>query len=375
MLRTLTLTCFGLALLPLATQAQEAPDYNNMSAWVCHPDNPNDACDRDLTTTAIAADGSMSVQTWPENDKPEIDCFYVYPTTSMDEAGNSDLIANEQGEKITAYLQTARFRSECRVFAPLYRQVTVPALRRQFQGNFLMAYGDALNAWKHYLANDNNGRGVVIIGHSQGASLMLRLLAEEIDGKPVQKQLVSAILSGTSVQVPAGKTVGGSLKNIPICEKADQTGCVITFSSYRSTMPPPAGALFGRNTGDTKAACTNPAALGGGEAELKAHLSTAGEISTSFQPYPEWVKGKTVETPFASLPGMLYSECVEKDGYSYLEIRIKGDASDPRLDDLTGDVYANGEINKGWGLHLLDMSLTMGNLVDIVAQQANAYAK
>jgi hypothetical protein len=44
------------------------------------------------------------------------------------------------------------------------------------------------------------------------------------------------------------------------------------------------------------------------------------------------------------------------------------------LDDTVGDVIANGQILKDWGLHLIDVNVAMGNLVDIVAQQSKAYA-
>ena len=43
-----------------------------------------------------------------------------------------------------------------------------------------------------------------------------------------------------------GKDVGGSFQHVPLCHSASQTGCVITFASFRSTIPPPANTLFGR---------------------------------------------------------------------------------------------------------------------------------
>ena len=357
----------------------QAPDYSDIDTWLCHPGKNDDACDRNLDTTVIKADGSFTVQPFREAESKPIDCFYVYPTTSLDESGNSDLIPGEQGEIITAHLQTARLRKHCKVYAPMYRQITVPALRARMTGQPMemdatMNYRDVLAAWNHYLEHENDGRGVVLVGHSQGAGLLSRLIASEIDGKPVQDRLVSAILSGTSVQVPKGEVVGGSFKEIPLCETADQTGCVITFSTYRDRIPPESGAMFGRNVGNNVAACTNPANLKGGKAELDARMSTIGEISTSFGSYTPWVEGdKKVETPFVALPGMLFGECVERSGYHYLEISVKGDPNDPRLDDIVGDLWAGDQINKAWGLHLIDMSLVMGDLTDIVGQQAKAW--
>jgi hypothetical protein len=358
----------------------EPPDYSKIDTWLCHPDNAEDACARDLSTTIIAADGRFTREFWPDNPEPAIDCFYAYPTTSHDESGNSDLVPAEQGELITAYLQTARFRSQCRVFAPLYRQVTVPALRaimsgKSIGGDRAMALNDVKVAWNYYLEHDNHGRGFVLIGHSQGASLLRDLIASEIDGRSIQKQLVSAIIVGTSVDVPVGHEVGGSYKHIPLCRSAQQIGCVITFSSYRDRLPPPANAHFGRIRGDSMPGCANPAALDGGKGELTSYLSTAGEISLRFEEYKPWTTPpQPVETPFVSMPGMIFAECVKKDGFSYLQISVVGDPKNARADDIVGDYWVGTEIITTFGLHLIDMSLTMGNLVEIVREQARMYA-
>ena len=128
-----------------------------------------------------------------------------------------------------------------------------------------------LDAWNYYLQHDNNGRGVVLIGHSQGSGVLTQLIRNEIDGKPVQAKLVSALLLGTSLPVPKGKDVGGAFQHIPLCRSATQTGCVIAYASFRSTIPPPENSRFGRVQGENmEAACANPAALGGGSGELHA---------------------------------------------------------------------------------------------------------
>jgi hypothetical protein len=347
---------------------------------LCHPENTDDACDRDLSTTVILADGRFRLESWTDNPEPAIDCFYAYPTTSHDESGNSDLKPAEQGELITAYLQAARFRSHCRVFAPLYRQVTVPALRAMMRGESIghdraMALNDISVAWNYYLENENQGRGFVLIGHSQGASLLRDLIASEIDGKLIQQQLVSAIIVGTSVNVPAGRGVGGTYKNIPLCRSAQQIGCIITFSSYRDRLPPSADAHFGRIHGDSMPGCTNPAALPGGKGELAPYFSTVGEISLRVEKYKPWTTpARHVETPFVRAPGMVFAECVTKNGFSYLQISVLGDSDDARADDIVGDYWIDGEIVPAFGLHLIDMNLTMGNLVETVGEQAMIYA-
>jgi Protein of unknown function (DUF3089) len=214
----------------------------------------------------------------------------------------------------------------------------------------------------------------VLIGHSQGSFLLADLIANELDGKPIQSRLVSAILLGMSLPVPKGKSVGGAFKSIPLCASAAQTGCAISYASFRATMPPPANTLFGRVPGDDMAAaCTNPAALSGGAAEIHAYLNAAGTAFAGNAPQTMWVAGRTVETPWVSVPGLLTAQCVDNDHGSYLEITVHGDPNDPRVDDIPGDLITGGQPNASWGLHLIDVNLTLGNLLDVVGQQARAY--
>ena len=74
-----------------------------------------------------------------------------------------------------------------------------------------------------------------------------------------------------------------------------------------------------------------------------------------------------------SVPGLLTAECILNDNFSYLEITVNGNPGDIRTDEISGDVVANGEVNAGWGLHLIDVNLAMGDLVTIAGKQANSY--
>ena len=372
------------------TPAQSAPsaaadatkvDYSKPDTWLCRPGRTDDACAIDMTTTVIAANGTMTRETWSANPKAPIDCFYVYPTVSMDPTPTSDMVAGNE-ERNVVRQQFARFASQCRPFAPLYRQVTIGGLREVLAGKLMLdrtaAYDDVLDAWNYYLKNDNGGRPVVIIGHSQGSFILIRLIAEEIDGKPVQSRLVSAILLGTNVAVPKGKDVGGAFKNIPLCRSAEQTGCLISYASFRSTIPPPANTLFGRVVGDgMESACTNPAALGGGSGELRAYLTGAGSLIATAAPQKhQWVaNGAAIETPFVSVPGLLTAKCATNENGSYLELTVHGDPSDPRADDIPGDLAILGKPQPNWGMHLVDVNVAMGNLVEIVGKQAKAFKK
>jgi|SRR5690606_26916283 len=365
-------------LLPLGASAAQAEiDYSDKDNWLCRPDNPR-FCDTDMTTTVVQADGSTHREDWQRNDNAPIDCFYVYPTVSRDATANSDMEAGPEEINVIR-AQFARFGSQCRVFAPIYRQITLTALRGGLSGdNSLrpdreMGYRDVLNAWNYYLEHHNNGRGVVLIGHSQGSGVLSRLIPTEIEGKPVQDRIISAMIIGSNVMVPEGKKVGGTFKKMPLCESTDQLGCVVAYATYRAELPPPSNALFGRNGRGSVAACTNPAQLAKGSNELHAYLSNTIVEGVSSEEPPAWVEGKRIDTPFVSVPGLLSAECVNQNGFSYLALSVHGDPADPRTDDIVGDVVADGEVNTSWGLHLIDVGLAMGDLVSIVAKQSQAY--
>ena len=198
---------------------------------------------------------------------PPIDCFYVYPTVSRDNGLNSDLVMDVENDLAAA--QFARFSSVCRPFAPKYRQMTVGAIVAFSAGQDITAaavrsYGDVAAAFRNYIATKNQGRPFVLIGHSQGSLQLIQLIAREIETKPaIAARMKLAILPGFNLLVPRGKTVGGSLKKTPICTTATQTGCVISWTSYREKNTPPAGALFGVATeAGMTVACVNPAAPG-----------------------------------------------------------------------------------------------------------------
>lgn len=365
---------------PVAEKATEKNDYSKPETWLCRPGR-QDACAVDLSTTVIAANGKMTREDWAADPKAPIDCFYVYPTVSREPSGNSDMTQGPE-EKAVITAQFARFASKCRVYAPMYRQVTIAALRAGIAGtpmpvNRVMAYEDVRDAWNFYLEHDNQGRGVVLIGHSQGAIVLTALIRNEIDGKPVQARLISAMLLGTSLPVPKGKDVGGAFQHIPLCHAADQIGCVITYATFRATDPPPANSHFGKVADPNMVSgCTNPAALGGGRGELHAYMGAKGSgIVPGAEAEPgRWSKsGPLVTTPFVSVPGMLTAECLNNENGSYLAVSLHVNPSDDRVQDIAGDVMSGGTILRDWGLHLIDVNVAMGNLVEIVGRQAKAY--
>ena len=144
-----------------------------------------------------------------------------------------------------------------------------------------------------------------------------------------------------------------------------------------ASSPPPSDSLFGRPRTPTPgmiSACVNPANLAGGEGPLHSYFPAgARSIAPGGQPPPTWVAGKTVTTPFVSTPGLLTAKCVSTPEFNYLAVHINADPNSPRTSELIGDVVVGGQVQKNWGLHLIDANLAMGNLVDIVRQEGAAW--
>ncbi len=373
------------ALAQTADPAAPLPpnDYSKTANWLCWPGAAPNACETDLTTTVIKADGSTSVEPFKADTKAPIDCFYAYPTVSTD-PGILATMAAEPAETRVVAQQFARFAANCRLFAPLYRQYTLTALAAAMGGHPLAGgtrpmtpYNDVRDAWNYYLAHENHGRGVVLIGHSQGSGMLTLLIKNEIDGKPIQARMVSAILMGTNLVVPKGADVGGDFKSVPLCHSPSQTGCAIAYASFRETSPPPDNSRFGRPRTPAAgmiSACVNPANPAGGDGALDSYFASGSQmIAPSGQPARVWVEGKTITTPFVSVPGLLTAHCVSTPEFNYLAVHINADLAGPRTKDINGDVAIGGTILKDWGLHLVDANLAMGNLVSIVAQQGKAW--
>ena len=115
---------------------------------------------------------------------PPVDCFFVYPTVSEQRSTNASKNKDERADRHRA-LPGARFSERCRIYAPVYRQLTIASIftgtPQQREEGGKLAYADVREAWRSYLANDNRGRGVVLVGHSQGTRMLRQLLREEID--------------------------------------------------------------------------------------------------------------------------------------------------------------------------------------------------
>ncbi len=365
------------ASLAPASPAASAASNTPRTVWLCQPHLADDPCAADRAATLVAADGSTRVEPQSTAKSRPVDCFYVYPTVSLQPTINANRNI-DPNETSVAIAQASRFSQVCRVYAPIYRQLTLRAIGGgATRAAAALAYGDVRDAWRDYLAHDNHGRGVVLIGHSQGAGMLTQLIKQEIDPKrDVRRRLASALLLGGNVLVPRGRDVGGDFAHIPACRTATQTGCVVAYSSF--DQAPPAGSIFGRvNAGfnavrgtttpaKSEVLCVNPAALRGGAAVVHPYFPAHLDLGVLGGALPAGALA-SAPTPWVSYPGLFRAECRHANGASYLQINDERGAGDtrPHLIDSLG---------AGWGLHLVDVNIDQGDLVRLVGRQATAYA-
>ena len=177
--------------------------------------------------------------------------------------------------------------------------------------------------------------------------------------------------------VREGKRAGGDFKRVPACAKPAQTGCAIAYSAFNET--PPENSRFGRPVENAasiafdlptgpgyEVMCNNPAALGGGPAPLRTIVRT--------EPYPGIIGALLVlmyggappsaETPWVTPADRYTGECVEAEGANFLSVEPIGSARE-----------LNPSPDPSWGLHLADVNIAVGDLVELVRRQKRAYVR
>lgn len=350
-----------------ANSVAAGPDYSKNATWLCLPGRA-DVCSTPLPTTLLNATGYGAKGQSSIATDPPIDCFYVYPTVSNDPGLNSDLNVDE--EITVTQAQFARFASVCRTFSPIYRQMTIGAIAAYAAGVDItqagkIAYGDVLAAWRNYITTKNQGRPFVLIGHSQGSLMLQQLIAGEIEKDPaVAARMKLAIIPGFDLLVPIGKLVGGTFKKTPLCSHEGETGCVMSWTSFREKNVPPSGAMFGvADKPGMTVGCVNPARPGATDwVPLDSYWYAHSALPVPGGPI-QWSTEGSPSTNYVHSPGLVSARCINEGQRGYLWIRTNHNPGDKRTDRIGGEVAVFGMFLPGWGMHLADVSEALGDLV------------
>jgi hypothetical protein len=378
----------ALSVALLAASAAVPAMASAETTWLCKPGIENNPCLNSEETSVRLDGGATFVEHAQPANNPPIDCFYVYPTVSGQFAFNASEKV-EPEEIAIAESQASRFSQVCNVYAPMYPQVTLPALNGLLgkvpPESGAIAFSGVLNAFLEYLGRYNDGRGFELIGHSQGSAVLEALIKNVIEPNPaLRNQFVGAVIPGGQVIVPEGKNVGGTFKTIPGCSVAGQTGCVVGYSSFLEE--PAEKALFGRATAilgggvpeveHPQVLCVNPTVLAQGPfaGPARSYYPTLNAFGGKF---PSLFLGPVVQapkapTPWVATPGQYSARCEARNGASWLQLTPR-DPEDTRTETVLVNTIPPVEGQQVWGQHLVDVNAMLGNLVSDVRVQGDAY--
>jgi pimeloyl-ACP methyl ester carboxylesterase len=244
----------------------------------------------------------------------------------------------------------------------MYRQVTVYGNGNPYHGNFSYEYDDVLAAWRDYMAHYNDGRGVVLIGHSEGAGLFTRLIEDQIERSPVERRLlVSAILLG-DVTVKDGSTEGGSFTGVPACTSTTETGCVVAYSAWSRTPPADAAEQSVSNRSE-HVLCVNPAAPGSTSSTSITPIFV-GQVPEGIVP----LRSAYDRDLFVVFPDLYTARCVQQGTRAWLLVTRTHHPGDrrPTVQPILGPE---------WGLHAADVNIALANLVSLVGSESRTWLK
>ncbi|WP_223649506.1 DUF3089 domain-containing protein [Hymenobacter psoromatis] len=222
----LPLTCCVNLLKPAhgfrAPAPDTAPNYALESNWAALPTR------RDSADAVPRAAGLRDGQT-----TAAADVFFIYPTTYFWRghwnAAVGNVRLNRFTDRTTLFNQASAFNAAGRIYAPRYRQATLYSFFDKQgpdgQQALDLAYTDVKAAFQYYLAHYNQGRPIIIAGHSQGATHATRLLHDFFDHDPaLRKRLVAAYLIGGQVKTNEYQTIRP-------CPDSLATGCFVAWNT------------------------------------------------------------------------------------------------------------------------------------------------
>lgn len=249
-----------LALVPAdgyqAAGALPAQAYDDPAMWISRPGAKDDPARFRPTDMA------------PDPAPLPAAVFFIHPTSYINRAhwnaplDDADSIGTAR--RLVRGLASA-FNASPQLWVPRYRQATFGAFltdKPDRDAAINLAYGDVRQAFATFLAAVPADQPIVLVGHSQGALHLKRLLRDEVAGKPLARRIAAAYVIGWPVSVVHDLPAMG----LPACASAGQPGCVASWLSFAEPADPKETreaylrnpALDGQLPGTSPMLCTNP---------------------------------------------------------------------------------------------------------------------
>tara|TARA_B110000459_G_scaffold123491_1_gene135855 strand:- start:1598 stop:2632 length:1035 start_codon:yes stop_codon:yes gene_type:complete len=183
-------------------------------------------------------------ENWALMDNAEsgkVDVFYIHPTMYYEGidwvADLEDLELNKKVDLWPMRHQASAFEDVGRVFAPRYRQAHYRVFTFDKEECELcmdalkIAYGDVREAFLYWLKNLDEGKPIIIAGHSQGTLHAKWLLKEFFDGTELGERLVTSYLLGWGVY-------DGDFNDLEPCQNEGDVNCYCSWMTYAKGFTP-----------------------------------------------------------------------------------------------------------------------------------------
>ncbi len=243
----------------VAADAGPAYDYAAPASWAARPGMADDPTAWRPEAAVPADPGAAAV-------------FFIPPTAALDTTqwnGRSD--AGLTARRLAGFLRTeaSALADAGPLWAPHYRQAVLGSFvakdaddRRSAVAARELAYADVAAAFAVFLAAQPKDAPIVLAGHSQGGLHLMRLLQEQVAGKPLAARVVAAYVVGWPISVKADLPVLG----LPACASRAQSGCILSWQSFAEPAEPESlldvyareSGLNGLPRAGTAMLCTNP---------------------------------------------------------------------------------------------------------------------
>ncbi|MBR4235633.1 MAG: DUF3089 domain-containing protein [Clostridia bacterium] len=179
------------------------------------------------------------------------DVFLICPTVDTKSPANAfDLNEKLRGRFVSALdLEKGIYEDSGRLYAPYYRQMSTNVFKlsagEQKQAA-QTAYKDVSEAFSWYLEHENDGRGIILAGFSQGAQMCVELLKEYFCGDTNQAQeLRSRLITVYAIGWTVTEELVRDYPDIVPAQSETDLGTVVSFDcedgSLTETIILPAG--------------------------------------------------------------------------------------------------------------------------------------
>ncbi len=171
-----------------------------------------------------------------------VDVFLICPTVDTTSPANAMEITDKlKGSFLYALdLEKGIYADTGRLFSPYYRQMSINAYTLSGAERAAaehLAYQDVSAAFRWYLDHENNGRGLILAGFSQGAQMCLELLKEYFGGdgaraRALREQLITVYAIGWRVT----EEMTGAYPQIVPARGETDLGSVVCFDCVDGTL-------------------------------------------------------------------------------------------------------------------------------------------